>query len=140
MNGGFVCESKEMYLESILILNERIDPLKAKDLAEYMGFSRASVSRALSGLEGSGLISRDGNDAISLTLEGRKVAEKVWEKHMVISDFLESIGVDRLIAQKDACKFEHVISEETFDKIKEFVAGNVIPQDGRPSCQSRKSI
>ena len=124
MTSNSVFESKEMYLESILLLLKSNGSPHAKDLAEYMSFSRPSVSRALSNLESSGLISRDRDDVISLTHEGRLIAESVYEKHLVITDFLVLIGVDRQVAEKDACKFEHVISEETFSRIKDFVGNS----------------
>ncbi|HAL18762.1 MAG TPA: hypothetical protein DCO86_03990 [Spirochaetaceae bacterium] len=125
MVSNSVFESKEMYLESILLLLKSNSAPHAKDLAEYMNFSRPSVSRALSSLESAGLVFRDGDDVISLTREGRMIAESVYEKHLVITDFLVLIGVDRQVAERDACKFEHVISEETFSRIKDFVGNSL---------------
>lgn len=111
-------ESKEMYLESILQLSHDKDSVRAIDLAQFMNFSRPSVSRALLLLENQGLIKRDDNEHITLTQSGKKIAEDVYERHNVLIRFFVSIGVDRQTAEQDACRVEHIISLETFEKIK----------------------
>ena len=114
-------ESKEMYLESLLLLSKKNANPRAKDLADFMDFSKPSVSRALFNLESYNLIKRDKDAIIHLTEEGRCRAEKIYEKHIVLTEFLTELGVDDELAEKDACKIEHVISDETFVKIKKYI-------------------
>lgn len=114
-------ESGEMYLETILILSERGGGVRAIDVGEYMGYSKPSVSRAMGKLKTDGFIVTDENGFITLTESGRTVAEKIYERHTILTDFLVSLGVGREIAAADACKIEHDISDETFDAIKRFV-------------------
>ena len=116
-------ESKEMYLESILILSKRFPSVRAKDIAKFMNFSKASVSRALAHLEEESFISRDENEFITLTALGQQRADAVYEKHVTLTKFLQFLGVDENIAEKDACKIEHVISDESFEVIKKFLNG-----------------
>ena len=111
-------ESGEMYLETILILNERIKNVRAIDVAAEMGYSKPSVSRALGILRDNGYITVDGSGFISLTESGSKIAKKIYERHNLLADFFASMGVPYNIAQDDACKIEHVISDETFEAIK----------------------
>ena len=111
-------ESGEMYLETILILNGRKETVRAIDVAAEMGYSKPSVSRALGILRSSGYIVVDGAGAITLTKSGKEIAEKIYERHTLLTDFFTSIGVPLEIAQDDACKIEHVISDETFEAIK----------------------
>ena len=111
-------ESGEMYLESILVLSERKNPVRSLDVAEYMGFSKPSVSRAVALLKSGGYVTVDENGFLSLTGAGREVAEKIYERHTVLTDFLCSIGVEKEIAAEDACKIEHDISSESFGAIK----------------------
>ncbi len=113
-------ESGEMYLEAILCLGKRLDIVKAIDVAEYLGYTKPSVSRGISILKEGNFIEIGDKFAITLTDSGRKIAESIFERHNYLSGFLEKIGVDKDIADKDACKIEHVISEESFEKIKEF--------------------
>lgn len=117
-----ILESGEMYLEDILILKNKIGVVRAIDVANYMGFSRPSVSRALGILKNNGFVTVDNAGNISLTDEGRHIAEKIYERHTVLADFFERLGVDRETAVSDACKIEHDISDETFEKIKEHAA------------------
>ena len=113
-----IYESAEDYLERILILQERQDGVRSIDIAHDMGFSKPSVSVAMKKLKEAGLIVIDKDGFISLTKEGHVIADKVYERHCVLKKLLIEIGVSPLQAEKDACKAEHVLSEETFDAIK----------------------
>lgn len=111
-------ESGEMYLESIYILHKSKPSVRSIDVAEHMNFSRASVSRGMSLLKNQDFISVDKDGYISLTEKGAQAAEKIYERHTVISQILTEIGVDEKTAAEDACRIEHVISDETFEAIK----------------------
>ena len=114
-------ESAEMYLETILILSRRQNEVRSIDIATEMGYSKPSVSRAVGKLKEGRYIIVDPDGFIALTKSGREVAEKIYERHTVLTALLAEIGVDPEIAAEDACRVEHVISDETFDKIKEHV-------------------
>ncbi len=114
-------ESGEMYLETILVLSQRKDSVRSLDIAEEMGFSKPSVSRAVGLLKNGGFIEVDANGYITLTGEGRHVAEKIYERHNVLSAFFEKLGVKSETAVDDACKIEHDISDETFEAIKKYI-------------------
>lgn len=111
-------ESGENYLETILILQKRNGIARSVDIANELNFSRASVSRAMSLLKASGHIEIGNINQIILTETGREIAEKIYEKHCILKDFLITIGVNSEIASEDACKMEHIISEQTFDCLK----------------------
>lgn len=111
-------ESGEMYLENILVLSNDLSSVRAIDLAEYMSFSKPSVSRALKILAAEGFILIEGSGAIKLTESGRRIAENIYEKHRVLSGILMTIGVDEKTATDDACKIEHVLSDRSFEAIK----------------------
>ena len=111
-------ESGENYLETILILQKRNGIARSVDIANELNFSRSSVSRAMSLLKVSGYIEIGNINQIILTEKGREIAEKIYEKHCILKDFLITIGVDSEIASEDACKMEHIISEQTFDCLK----------------------
>ena len=111
-------ESGEMYLESIYVLNKEKSPVRSTDVAEYMGFSKPSVSRAVGILKKQGYIEVDANGFITPTDEGRELAEKIFERHTVLSSLLMSLGVDSETAAEDACRIEHVISDKSFEAIK----------------------
>ncbi len=111
-------ESGEMYLETILILSQTKDGVHAIDLAEYMNFSKPSVSRALSNLKEGGYCIVDEMDHIRLTKTGRAIAEKIYERHRVLTECLTRLGVDEKQAVADACKIEHDISDATFEALK----------------------
>lgn len=111
-------ESGEMYLETILILSGKRQFVRSIDVAEEMGFSKPSVSRAVGILKNGGMISVDPSGYIELTPAGREVAEKIYERHTVLTKFFESLGVDSETAADDACKIEHDISDESFEAIK----------------------
>ena len=114
-------ESEEMYLETILILREEKTSVRAIDISNRMGFSRASVSRAVQNLKNKGYIDVLENDAIILYKKGEEYANNDYEKHRLLTEFLEKIGVKDKVAEEDACKIEHVISEETVQAIKSFL-------------------
>ncbi len=114
-------ESGEMYLESILVLSKKNPNVRAIDISEYMGFSKPSVSRALGLLKSGGFVIVSEHGFLTLTKEGRAIAEKIYERHTEITNFLTLIGVDEEIASQDACKMEHVISDESFLAIKKQV-------------------
>lgn len=115
-------ESGEMYLETILVLSRRLNKVRSVDVAEEMGYSKPSVSRAVGILKKNGYIIMDGSGHLYLTDEGRSVAEKTFERHRVLTKVFTKLGVSTGIAAEDACKIEHVISDETFAAIKRFVA------------------
>ena len=113
-------ESGEMYLETILILSQKMDNVHAIDVGKYMGYSKPSVSRAMGILKEGGFIKVADSGAITLTDAGKKKAESVYERHNVISELLMMIGVSEETAIEDACKAEHYISDETFEALKKF--------------------
>ena len=114
-------ESGEMYLETIHILSQRAKGVRAVDVAEYMGFSKPSVSRAVGLLRSGGYLDLDANGCLVLTDEGRRVAGRTYERHLFLTDFFVSIGVKKETAEKDACKIEHDLSDETFQAMKAYV-------------------
>ena len=116
-----IYESAEDYLERILILQERNKEVRSIVIAHDMGFSKPSISVAMKKLKEAGLINIDKNGFITLTKEGHVIADKVYERHCVLTKVLTSIGVSEEQAEKDACKVEHVISEETFEAIKDHI-------------------
>jgi len=111
-------ESGEMYLETILILSEQKEGVHSIDVAEYMNFSKPSVSRAMSLLKDGGYITIDGENHIHLTDAGREIAEKIYDRHRTLTKFFVNLGVDEETAADDACKIEHVISDKSFSAIK----------------------
>ncbi len=117
-------ESGENYLETILILQERNGIARAVDIANELNYSRASVSRAMSLLKSSGYIEIGNINQIILTEKGREVAEKIYEKHCILKEFLIYLGVSKEIAAEEACKMEHIISDETFECIKKNLEKN----------------
>lgn len=113
-------ESGEMYLKTILILKERNGQVRSIDIARELDFSKPSVSRAVGILKEDGYISIDSSGFIELTDKGNKVAKDIYEKHIILTEFFTTvIKVSPEIAEEDACKIEHVISDETFQGIKE---------------------
>lgn len=117
-------ESGEMYLETILVLSKTKDTVRSIDVVEYMGFSKPSVSRAVAILKKDGYITVEENGHITLTESGKTVAEKIYSRHNILTDFLIALGVDRETAVEDACKMEHDISDTSFNSIKNFVENN----------------
>lgn len=114
-------ESGEMYLETIYILSKKSSFVRSLDVAEYMGFSKPSVSRAVGLLKNAEYITVDKNGHLFLTDSGMKIAEKIYEKHTLLTDFLIYLGIDEKTAVQDACKIEHYISDKSFDAIKNHI-------------------
>ena len=112
-------ESGEMYLETIYILSKSKSSVRSIDVAEYMNFSRASVSRGIGLLKKQDFILMDREGYITLTDSGLKTAEKIYERHTVISKMLMAMGIDEKTATEDACRIEHVISDKTFEAMKQ---------------------
>lgn len=117
-------ESGEMYLETILILSKSSNNVRSLDIAEYMGYSKPSISRAMGVLKSGGFVEADSNGYLHLTAEGKAIAEKIYERHTVLTQALVFLGVDEETASNDACKIEHVISDKTFKAIKEKIMKN----------------
>lgn len=114
-------ESAENYLEAIHVLMMRNGQVRSIDVAHYTGFSKPSISRAVGLLRDNGYVSIDQNGLLSLTDAGLKIAETIYERHTVLTDLLIKLGVSPETAAEDACRIEHVISAETFEKLKEHV-------------------
>lgn len=121
-DGMKLLESAEDYLERILMIQEKNGNVRSIDIANDMNYSKPSVSIAMHKLKENGYIEIESNGTIVLTKEGYAVATRVYERHRVISSFLVLIGVDKEQALIDACKIEHDISEETFERLKKFMA------------------
>lgn len=111
-------ESGEMYLETILILGKKQNKVRAVDIVDEMGFSKPSVSRAMAKLKTDECIIVDSAGYIALTEKGRSIAEKIYERHQVLSKMLTALGVDETTAAEDACKMEHDISDKSLEAIK----------------------
>ena len=114
-------ESREDYLESILMLKAEKGVVRSIDIAEHFHYSRPSISRAMSILRSSGLITMDNNGFIELTEEGMKEASAVYARHKTLITFLKKLGVSAETAEQDACRIEHVLSEESMSCIRGFV-------------------
>ena len=110
--------SGEDYLEAILVLQKKKVMVRSVDLARHMGFSKPSISHAVGVLKNGGFLTVDEDGYFHLTEDGRKVAEKIYERHQFFTEQLVAVGVDRETAERDACRIEHAISEETFQKLK----------------------
>ena len=117
-------ESGEMYLETIYVLSKSKGAVRSLDVAEYMNFSKPSVSRAVGLLKSGGYLLMDKEGLLTLTDSGRAVAEKIYERHTLLTAFLTHLGVDPKVAAEDACKMEHVISDESFAAIKRHAQGH----------------
>lgn len=111
-------ESGEMYLETILVLSQKNKCVRAVDIGEYMGFSKPSVSRAISLLKDGGYVISSKEGYLSLTEDGRQIAENIYERHKILTEILMGLGVDEETAVTDACKMEHDISRSSFEAIK----------------------
>ena len=118
-----VHESGEMYLEAILVLSKKSGFVRSIDVSEYLGYSKPSVSRAMGILKNGEYIVVDKDGSITLTEKGREIAEKIYERHTVLSKLLMKLGVNEETATADACKLEHAISDESFQAIKNYALG-----------------
>ncbi|MCR5134312.1 MAG: metal-dependent transcriptional regulator [Clostridiales bacterium] len=115
-------ESGEMYLETILVLSQKMPHVRSIDVCEEMGYSKPSVSRAMSILRNNGYVIMDDSGYLHLTETGMEVATKIYDRHNTLSAFLEGIGVEEETAAEDACRIEHVISDDTMAAIKAYMA------------------
>jgi len=116
-------ESGQMYLETILVLSKTLPGVRSIDIVEHMGYSKPSVSRAMGLLKNGGFIRVDEGGYITLTDEGREVAETIYERHTILTEALIRLGVDPETASEDACKIEHAISDRSIEAIKVFLNG-----------------
>ena len=114
-------ESGQMYLETILVLSRTLPAVRSIDIVEHIGYSKPSVSRAVGLLKNGGFIHVDEDGYITLTDDGREVATKIYNRHTILTQALIRLGVDADIASEDACKMEHVISDESLDAIRRHV-------------------
>ena len=114
-------ESQEMYLETILLLRAKRSSVRSVDIVEERGYAKSSVSRAVNLLLKDGLIDIDPNGEITLTAEGQKKAEDVYEKHRVFTEVFMQMGADRELAEENACRVEHVISDDLFEILKKYL-------------------
>ena len=112
-------ESAEDYLETILILKERSGQVRSIDIATEMNYTKPSISVAMKKLRENGYIEVDKDGFITLTASGYEIASNIYNRHKVLTDFFISLGVDQKVAAEDACKIEHDLSDETFEKIRE---------------------
>ncbi len=117
-------ESAEDYLESILVLSEKLPVVRSVDVSNDLGYKKSSISIAMKNLREKNLITMTESGYIYLTDEGKKIAETVYERHRFFAELLEKLGVDKVTAAKDACRIEHVISPESFAAIKKFFNDN----------------
>ena len=111
-------ESGQMYLETIYVLSKERSHVRSIDVGEHMGYSKPSVSRAVSTLKKEGYITVGDDGGLKLTERGLEIAENMYERHTVLTSLLMALGVDEAIASEDACRMEHVISDESFEAIK----------------------
>jgi DtxR family Mn-dependent transcriptional regulator len=114
-----IFESAENYLETILILQKRNGEVRSIDIANELDFTRPSVSNAMKQFRQNGYITMDNKGYITLTERGMKIAISMYERHIILSKFLIALGIEEDMAKEDACRIEHVISQTTFNKIKE---------------------
>ena len=118
-------ESSEDYLESILMLKERKGFVRSIDIANELDYTKASVSIAMKKLRENGYVETDANGLLTLTPEGLEIAARVYERHRVLSDLLMALGVSAETARADACRIEHDLSDETWEKIKQHAQGHL---------------
>lgn len=111
-------ESGEMYLETVLVLSKKNTVVRSIDIAEHMGVTKPSVSRAVGLLRDGGYLVMDKSGYLTLTSLGEEIATKMYERHKILTDFFVKLGVSEDVASEDACKIEHHISDETFEAIK----------------------
>lgn len=126
-------ESAENYLETILILHKRKGAVRCIDIAHELEFSKPSVSVAVKKLREKGYVVVSDEGHIALTDEGKAIAERIYERHTVLADWLTSLGVDPQVAMEDACRLEHVISEESFEAIRDYIRKHSGPSGCGPS-------
>jgi Mn-dependent DtxR family transcriptional regulator len=113
-------ESGEMYLEAIYVLSKKLTLVRSVDVSEYLGYSKPSVSRAVGLLKAGEYITVEPDGGLNLTESGREIAEKIYERHTLLTALLMKMGVSEKVAVADACKLEHAISDESFQAIKNY--------------------
>lgn len=118
-------KSNEDYLEAILVLEQKYGKVLSIEISKMLNVSKPGVNRAMNVLKESGLIDKSNYSEIILTEKGRKIANQVYDKHKTIKSFLLDLGVSEDVAEKDCCLIEHVISEETYHKMKEYLNNKV---------------
>ena len=123
-------ESGEMYIETIHVLSKKGGVVRSVDVSEHMGVSKPSVSRAIGLLKEGGYVTMARDGALTLTEAGVEVANKIYERHRVITALLCALGVDPAVAADDACRIEHVISDETVQRLESFIGCHVCDVDG----------
>ncbi len=141
-------ESGEDYLETVLMLQQRMGTVRSIDIASELGYSKPTVSIAMRRLRENGYIENDDRKDIRLTKRGQEVAERMYERHLLLTELFSALGVDGKTAMHVACKIEHVISEDTFDRIREFYrqykfirnGGAVMAQEALQNLLNRRSI
>ena len=114
--------SGEDYLEAVLVLQRKQGMVRSVDRARHMGFSKPSISHAVGVLKNGGFLTVDDDGFLHLTVIGREIAEKIYERHLFFMEQLIAAGVDPKTAEADACRIEHIISDESFDRLKEAAA------------------
>ena len=114
-------ESGQMYLETIYVLSKEKAGVHSIDVSEYMGYSKPSVSRAIGILKSGGYVEMAEDGSLTLTEAGRTLAEQIYERHTILTEFLVRLGVDRATATEDACKMEHVISDQSLAALKKSI-------------------
>jgi len=125
-------EAAEMYLETILILSQRQQPVRSIDVAREMGYSKPTISLQMKKFRENGYIEIDGNGSILLTAAGREIAECIYERHNIIAHILIDLGVDEETAYQDACRIEHYISEKSFNCMKAHFGDGPQPESPLP--------
>ena len=121
-------QSAEDYLEKILMIRERKGEVHSIDIANELGFSKPSVSVAMKNLRQAGYISMDGNGAITLEPPGYEIASRIYQRHKLLTRILAALGVDEETAAQDACKIEHDLSTETFEKLRAYAEAHLPPE------------
>ena len=121
-------QSAEDYLEKILMIRERKGEVHSIDIANELGFSKPSVSVAMKNLRQAGYISMDGNGAITLEAPGDEIASRIYQRHKLLTRILAALGVDEETAAQDACKIEHDLSPETFEKLRAYAEAHLPPE------------
>ena len=116
-----IYESGEMYLETILLLKKKSSEVHSVDVANQLHYAKSSVSRGMHILKKKGLITLDADGKIEFTAEGQELARKVYERHRILTECLQKLGVERTVAEADACRIEHVISSETFETLRRWL-------------------
>lgn len=122
-------ESGEMYLETIYVLSQKSNRVRSIDISEHLGYSKPSVSRAVGILKNGNYITVDADGHIFLTDTGKEAAGRIYERHTVLTKILVALGVDEKIAAEDACRIEHIISQESFDAMKKYLEQRKAPRD-----------